>query len=189
MRYVEGATTDETWGLFRKINSLLATWLAKPISGNVRDSMAGFFAVRRETFESAATLSPLGYKIALELMCKCGVQGAVEVPIHFGTRRAGESKLSFKQQIAYLRHLGRLYGFKFPRASLIGKLMVGGALGGLVAGMTTPALAGVLAMWSAVTLMYTMRASRESMLPGRRTLLLAERVLKTEEIERLEQAA
>ena len=48
--------------------------------------MSGFFALRRETLDGAECLTPLGYKIALELMCKCRARRVREVPIHFGPR-------------------------------------------------------------------------------------------------------
>ena len=51
------------------------------------------------------------YKIGLELMLKCPVQRVAEVPIHFANRVHGESKLSLREQVKYLRHLGRLYWY------------------------------------------------------------------------------
>lgn len=107
-RYVEGASTDENWGLFRWINSQAATMLAWPLT-EVRDPMSGFFAFRRELFDRAGPINPIGYKIGLELMVKCNVTRVAEVPIHFSDRMLGESKLNFNEQVKYLRHLGRLY--------------------------------------------------------------------------------
>jgi glycosyltransferase involved in cell wall biosynthesis len=123
-RYVEGGSTREEWTLFRKINSRVATLLARPFAGNTRDPMSGFFALKRSTFEHAQHLTPLGYKIGLELMCKCRVQNVKEIPIDFGTRQAGESKLSLKEQFRYLEHLSRLYDFTFPRLSPIAKFAI-----------------------------------------------------------------
>jgi dolichol-phosphate mannosyltransferase len=123
-RYVPGGSTDGQWTLFRKVNSWVATALARPFAGKVRDPMSGFFALRRSTFDRAQRLTPLGYKIALELMCKCRVNRVQEVPIHFGLRTRGESKLNFKQQFRYLEHLSRLYDFTFPHASPILKFMI-----------------------------------------------------------------
>lgn len=123
-RYVPGGSTDDKWTFFRKINSWVATFLARPFAGRVRDPMSGFFALRRETFDRAERLTPLGYKIALELMCKCRVREVREVPIHFGLRTRGESKLTLKQQFRYLEHLSRLYDFTFPRASPITKFLI-----------------------------------------------------------------
>jgi dolichol-phosphate mannosyltransferase len=128
-RYVPGGSTDAQWTFFRKINSEVATMLARPFAGKVRDPMSGFFALRRSTFDRAERLTPLGYKIALELMCKCRVQKVTEVPIHFGLRTQGESKLSLKQQFKYLEHLSRLYDFTFPRASPIIKFGIIVAIG------------------------------------------------------------
>jgi dolichol-phosphate mannosyltransferase len=120
-RYVEGGTTREEWTLFRKINSRAATLLARPFAGKTRDPMSGFFALKRSTFQRAQHLTPLGYKIGLELMCKCRVQQVKEIPIDFGSRQAGESKLSLKEQFRYLEHLSRLYDFTYPRLSPIVK--------------------------------------------------------------------
>jgi dolichol-phosphate mannosyltransferase len=110
-RYVAGGTTDDG-GFLRWVNSHAATLLARPLT-HVRDPMAGFFALRRSTLEKGADFSPVGYKIGLELMVKCGCAQVVEVPIHFEHRRFGESKLTMKQQFLYLQHLGRLYRYKF----------------------------------------------------------------------------
>ena len=123
-RYIPGGSTGEQWGIFRKINSWAATVLARPFAGKVNDPMSGFFALDRATFDRAERLTPLGYKIALELMCKCRVKHVREVPIHFAERVAGESKLSLKQQFRYLEHLSRLYDFTYPRLSPIVKFLI-----------------------------------------------------------------
>ncbi|HEX8913900.1 MAG TPA: polyprenol monophosphomannose synthase [Humisphaera sp.] len=128
-RYVPGGSTAEKWGPFRKLNSWVATVLARPFAGPTRDPMSGFFALRRSTFERGERLTPLGYKIGLELMCKCRVARVAEVPIHFDTRSAGESKLTVKQQFKYLEHLSRLYDFCYPRLSPIVKFVLATGLG------------------------------------------------------------
>ena len=113
-RYVQGGRTEDDWGLFRKLNSLVATGLARPLT-RTSDPMAGLFALRRSAFVAAEPkLNPIGYKIGLELLVKCGCRHVVEVPIHFSNRLHGESKLSLREQVNYLRHLGRLYAFRFP---------------------------------------------------------------------------
>lgn len=115
-RYVEGGSTQDGWGLHRKANSLLATLLARPLT-KLKDPMSGFFALRRTTFERAARLDPIGYKIGLELVVKCRASRVVEVPIRFANREAGQSKLTPVQQLKYLEHLRRLYLFKFGPGS------------------------------------------------------------------------
>jgi dolichol-phosphate mannosyltransferase len=112
-RYVEGGATGEDWGLFRWLNSKVATWLARPFT-RAADPMSGFFAFRRAALERAPYLNPVGYKIGLELLVKCGFERVVEVPIFFAQRQLGESKLSFKEQLRYLQHLRRLLTFKYP---------------------------------------------------------------------------
>jgi hypothetical protein len=107
----------------------VATLLARPFAGGVKDPMSGFFALRRSTFERAERLSPLGYKIALELICKCRIQSVREIPIHFGLRQRGQSKLSLKQQFHYLQHLSRLYDFSFPRLAPMVKFLIVLAIG------------------------------------------------------------
>ncbi|HRX85479.1 MAG TPA: polyprenol monophosphomannose synthase [Phycisphaerae bacterium] len=115
-RYVAGGTTDQSWGLFRWLNSKVATLLARPFT-RARDPMAGFFALRRQTFAAAAPLDPIGYKIGLELIVKCRCRRVMEVPIHFADRRAGESKLNLREQLNYVRHLARLARFKLAGTS------------------------------------------------------------------------
>ncbi len=110
-RYVPGGSTDPHWGWFRKLNSLIATWMARPLV-KAKDPMSGFFALHQQTLERAHQLSPLGYKIGLELMVKCSIKSIAEVPIVFVDRAAGESKLTFRQQWLYLRHLLRLYKYR-----------------------------------------------------------------------------
>ncbi|MCP4250198.1 MAG: glycosyltransferase family 2 protein [bacterium] len=130
-RYVPGGDANE-FGFYRKLNSKAATWLAAPLVGlQVRDPMAGFFCCRRDLIEGHE-LSPIGYKIALEIMVKCRPQKVAEVPIRFGSRHAGDSKMNFGQQLDYLRHLRRLYEWRWPAASQFGLFCAVGATGVVV---------------------------------------------------------
>jgi dolichol-phosphate mannosyltransferase len=72
--------------------------------------MSGFFALPRTVFANADRLDPIGYKIGLELMVKCHCKSIGEIPIHFADRKLGKSKLSIKEQLNYIRHIGRLKG-------------------------------------------------------------------------------
>lgn len=114
-RYVEGAGTDTEWGLFRQLNSSIATMMARPFT-QARDPMSGFFAIRRETYKNADRLHPTGYKIGLELIVKCNCRNVREVPIHFAQRRCGSSKLTLKQQWLYVGHVLRLARYKMTRS-------------------------------------------------------------------------
>jgi dolichol-phosphate mannosyltransferase len=128
-RYVPGGTTDAEWGVFRWLNSKVATLLAWPLT-SARDPMAGFFALTRPTFERGqANLNPVGYKIGLELMVKCQCRAVSEVPIHFADRKFGSSKLSLKEQLRYLQHLRRLYIYRFWTWAHLAQFLVVGASG------------------------------------------------------------
>ncbi len=122
-RYVAGGGTEDRWGLLRRLNSRGATLLARPLTA-VADPMAGFFCLRRDTYEraKAAGLRPTGYKIGLELLIKARCQDVAERPIAFADRAHGESKLTFGQQVLYLRHLARLYRFRWPIAAPLATL-------------------------------------------------------------------
>ena len=132
-RYVSGASTAERWGAFRRLNSTIATLLARPFAGRTSDPMSGYFALPRGVYERAERLTPLGYKIGLELMCKGRVRDVREVPIDFAARQHGQSKLTLKQQFRYLEHLSRLYDYTYPRLSPILKFMIATLCGWFVA--------------------------------------------------------
>ena len=115
-RYVEGGSIHDDWSVFRQLNSIIPSLLAKPLCP-LKDPMSGFFAIRRAEMPDRGRLSPVGYKIALEIFVKGKFKRASEVPIHFSDRQHGESKLSLKEQLNFLRHLGRLYGYKLRRGA------------------------------------------------------------------------
>lgn len=143
-RFVAGGTTDDDWGVFRWLNSKVATLLALPLAP-VKDPMSGFFMLRRSTFEGGRDYTPVGYKIGLELLVKCNCRKPVEVPIHFEDRRFGESKLSLKEQLRYLLHIRRLYIYKFSFLSQLIQFLIVGSVGLLVNLATLTAL-----LWFAI---------------------------------------
>ena len=159
-RYVAGGSLDPSWTWFRHLNSKVATLLALPLA-RVRDPMSGFFAFRRAAMPERRLLSPIGYKIGLELLVKGEFKKPGEVPIHFADRVHGYSKLSWKEQVRYLRHLRRLYQFRFPFLAEFAQFGVVGASGFaidllLYLGLQTLAGAGhvtarALAFWGAAS--------------------------------------
>jgi len=110
-RYVEGGSIHDDWSFFRKLNSVIPSLLARPLCP-LKDPMSGFFAFRRADMPDTSRLSPIGYKIALEIFVKGDFDNPSEVPIHFSDRQHGESKLTLEEQLNFLRHLGRLYAYK-----------------------------------------------------------------------------
>ena len=157
-RYAPGGRLDRAWGFYRVLNSRLATWLARPLA-SCADPMSGFFAVDRRALPEPAALAPVGYKIGLELMVR-GRLRVREVPIEFVDRGRGASKMNWRQQVDYLRHLRRLYAFRFETLARVLRFgMVG--LSGLVIDVCAylglerlgvdHRLARFLAFWPAVT--------------------------------------
>ncbi len=142
-RYTSGGSIESGWTFYRALNSKLATLLARPFAGRVTDPMSGFFALKRIDYTNARHLTPLGYKIGLELLSKTRVTRVTEIPIHFGKRLAGESKLSLKEQFRFLEHLSRLYDFSFPRLSPMVKFAIVTLLSWGVAALVYLALRGV----------------------------------------------
>jgi dolichol-phosphate mannosyltransferase len=57
----------------------------------------------------------VGYKSGLEIMVRGDFSGVVEVPIEFKDRELGDSKMTLGEQFKYLRHLRRIYLYKFGR--------------------------------------------------------------------------
>ena len=106
-RFVRRGRLASDWPFHRRLNSFVARLLAWPLT-RVADMMSGFFCVRRADLH-LDRLRPIGYKIALELIVRHGWTNVVEVPITFCDRTAGVSKLNLREQLRYLRHLGRLY--------------------------------------------------------------------------------
>lgn len=120
-RYAAGTAIDRDWPLYRRVISAGARLLARPLSP-LSDPMSGFFAVDAALYRrTKAAVNPVGFKIALELFVKsrCPAARTAEVPINFGVRLAGESKLTGKVMLAYLAHLVDLYAFKFGAAPLL----------------------------------------------------------------------
>jgi dolichol-phosphate mannosyltransferase len=105
--------------------------------------MSGFFALPRSTLERGRNLSPRGFKIALEMMCKCRARRVREVPIHFAPRQHGQSKLTVREQFRFLEHLSRLYDFSYPRRSSYSKFVVVAALGFIMTALFMRAMLNV----------------------------------------------
>lgn len=110
-RYIAGGSFDRDWSLWRFLNSYLATVLARPLV-RCSDPMSGFFLLDRRQV-NLEQLNPVGYKIGLELMVRGDFDAVIEVPINFQDRTIGESKMNLPQQLKYIRHLRRLFLYRF----------------------------------------------------------------------------
>jgi len=149
-RYVQGGSTEDGWGVLRWINSKIATLMARPFT-TVKDSMSGFLGLRRDTFLSAYNLDPVGYKIGLELIVKCGCKNVVEVPIHFRTRQLGESKLTLKVQWEYLQHVIRLLRYTHPKLVSFFTFAAVGVSGLGVYILALMVMPLIVSIWTAIT--------------------------------------
>jgi dolichol-phosphate mannosyltransferase len=94
-RYVSGGDTG-SFGSTRLGGSVFATNIARKLLHiEIADPMSGFFMLRRDRFEQLApSLSVQGFKILLDIVATAGGKlRIVEVPLSFGARQHGESKL------------------------------------------------------------------------------------------------
>ena len=126
-RYAPGGEIDRGWSAWRHLNSRFATLLARPLVA-CTDPLAGFFVLARNTLPDPERLYPIGYKIGLELMVR-GRLRVAEVPIEFSDRVRGVSKLNWRQQFNYLRHVHRLYLFRYGGAARLASFLGVGASG------------------------------------------------------------
>jgi len=108
-RYVNGGAT-RNWNPFRRLESWIATKTAQLLLGvKLRDPMSGFFLMRRDDFLAVRPrLNPPGFKILLEIVAKLRPKKVREVPYTFRARVAGESKLSSKVILQYLKQVWQL---------------------------------------------------------------------------------
>ncbi len=112
-RYVPGGGI-EGWGLNRRIISRGAKTVARALLSSVRkirDPLSGFFLFKREVIEGI-DLTPTGYKILLEVLVKGNVASVSEVPYTFKERERGESNLTLKEEVNFLKHLLQLVRFE-----------------------------------------------------------------------------
>jgi dolichol-phosphate mannosyltransferase len=106
-RHVEGGGVSE-WSAVRRFLSrgaqLLGLVILPEVIGRLSDPMSGYFMVRRSAIVGKK-MSPVGYKILIEVAARGKVRWIAEAGYVFREREAGESKVTWKQYIEYLQHL------------------------------------------------------------------------------------
>ena len=109
-RHVEGGGVSD-WAAHRRVLSrgaqLLGLFLLPSVVGRVSDPMSGYFMLRRDAI-AGRTLSPLGYKILIEVLARGHIRWIGEVGYVFRERTEGKSKVTTTQYVEYLRHLAGL---------------------------------------------------------------------------------
>ncbi|MEZ2252182.1 glycosyltransferase [Microcoleus sp.] len=122
----EGGVSD--WSMMRRFLSrgaqTLGLVILPGVVGRVSDPMSGYFMVRRSCI-AGKTLNPAGYKILIEVLGRGDIRWIGEVGYVFQERQEGESKVTWKQYIEYLRHLLRLRFARWPMGKFIRFGLVG----------------------------------------------------------------
>ena len=125
-RHVGGGGVSDWSALRRGLSrgaQLLGLLVLPSVVGRVSDPMSGYFMVRRAAI-AGVPMSPLGYKILLEVLARGRVRTVSEIGYVFRERLAGESKVSPSLYLDYLRHLVRLrlatLPARFPRFAAVG---------------------------------------------------------------------
>jgi dolichol-phosphate mannosyltransferase len=109
-RHVEGGGVSQ-WSWVRRVLSrgaqMLGLIILPEVIGRLSDPMSGYFMVRRQKIVGQ-TLSPIGYKILIEVAARGKIDWIAEAGYVFRERQAGESKVTWKQYIEYIQHLLKL---------------------------------------------------------------------------------
>ncbi len=109
-RHVDGGGTSD-WGFVRRTLSrgaqMVGLIILPSVVGRVSDPMSGYFMVRRSAI-AECLLSPVGYKILLEVLGRGQVDRVTEVGYVFQERQEGESKVTWRQYVEYIMHLAKL---------------------------------------------------------------------------------
>ncbi len=115
-RFIDGGG-DDGLNLFRKIISSAARtmgkFLLKPLR-KISDPTSGFFMFRKSVIENAE-LTPIGWKILIEILCKGTYETIAEIPYRFARRIVGRSKMSYGEQWNYIKHLIRVFRYMKKR--------------------------------------------------------------------------
>lgn len=108
-RFIPGGS-DGGLGPYRKLVSGVARYIGKimlPSLRKITDPTSGLFMFRRDVIKGA-DLRPIGWKIMVEVLAMGTYRSVVEIPYKFQARPAGESKLSSKVTVEYLKQVADL---------------------------------------------------------------------------------
>ncbi|MHB8422782.1 MAG: polyprenol monophosphomannose synthase [Leptospirales bacterium] len=105
----------------RKLVSWVARYMAKTLLKRVRpvsDPTSGYFMLKRSVVENISIHS-ISWKILVEILVKGHYSIMAEIPYTFRAREIGTSKMSFKAQLDYIRHLIALFRFSSGNPSVV----------------------------------------------------------------------
>jgi len=109
-RNIKGAYVSRrsVWRRFVSwLGTFISTFLLPKLLAKVSDPMSGFFILRKEVINNKP-LTPLGYKILLEVLAKGTYRKVTEVPYIFVKRKKGGSKAGIRQYLLTFIYLLRL---------------------------------------------------------------------------------
>ncbi|WP_293134428.1 glycosyltransferase [Microcoleus sp. bin38.metabat.b11b12b14.051] len=116
----EGGVSD--WSVIRRFLSrgaqTVGLIILPGVVGRVSDPMSGYFMLRRNCI-AGKTMNPAGYKILIEVLGRGNIRWIGEVGYVFQERKEGESKVTSKQYIEYLRHLLILRFARWPMGKFV----------------------------------------------------------------------
>jgi dolichol-phosphate mannosyltransferase len=126
-RYIAGGSAD-SFATDRARFSRAATGLTQRLLGvNISDPMSGFFMLKREKLdEVAGELSPVGFKILLDIVMTAKHRlRVVEIPYEFGERLHGQSKFDMAVGFEFIglalaKMTGGIIGPRFISFMLVG---------------------------------------------------------------------
>ncbi|HTQ06300.1 MAG TPA: glycosyltransferase [Polyangiaceae bacterium] len=128
-RHVAGGGVSD-WSTLRRVLSrgaqLLGLLILPGVLARLSDPMSGYFMLRRSAL-AGVELSPLGYKILIEVVARGRVRWIGETGYVFRERTEGESKVTSALYLQYLRHLVRLRWDTLPSSRLFRFCVVGGS--------------------------------------------------------------
>jgi dolichol-phosphate mannosyltransferase len=119
-RHAAGGGVSD-WSLSRRLLSrgaqLLGLLILPEVLGKVSDPMSGSFMIRRGVI-AGTELSPLGYKILIEVLGRGRARRISEVGYVFQERQSGNSKVTLRLYAEYFAHLLRLRYARWRRSDL-----------------------------------------------------------------------
>jgi dolichol-phosphate mannosyltransferase len=122
-RYVEGGGI-ENWNIIRKIISKGAIFLSHlllPETKKVKDTISGYFIIRKELLENFNVADPFEYKVLLDILVKVKPKRILEIPYIFKERKYGESKFNKKIIFGYIKQLIILFSWdQFIKFNIVG---------------------------------------------------------------------
>lgn len=109
-RNIDGGGVSQ-WSFLRRFLSrgaqMLGLIILPEVISRISDPMSGYFMVKREAITNIP-LSPVGYKILIEVIGRGRIRWISEVGYVFRERETGESKVTWKQYVNYIQHLIKL---------------------------------------------------------------------------------